>query len=184
MAIKIIKLKNIIKHNVLYPTFIGIFLSIVLVMQYYSSHEIHERKFISTQVRVIDGDTIILGELRIRLQGIDAPELGQECRDKQTMYAYKCGKMAKEYLIKLIDNQEVACTDEGIDKYKRQLAYCYVGDINLNREMVKTGNALAYSKYDLFFIKEEIQAKWNKEGIWGSEFEKPEAFRKNKNPVK
>lgn len=100
------------------------------------------------------------------------------------MYAYKCGKMAKEYLIKLIDNQEVACTDEGIDKYKRQLAYCYVGDINLNREMVKTGNALAYSKYDLFFIKEEIQAKWNKEGIWGSEFEKPEAFRKNKNPVK
>lgn len=74
MAIKIIKLKNIIKHNVLYPTFIGIFLSIVLAMRYYSSHEIHERKFISTQVRVIDGDTIILGELRIRLQGIDAPE--------------------------------------------------------------------------------------------------------------
>jgi endonuclease YncB( thermonuclease family) len=184
MAIKIIRLKNIIKKQINYPTFIGIFLSIILVAQYYISHEIHERKFISTQVRVIDGDTIMLGELRIRLQGIDSPELSQECRNKQSMQLYKCGEVAKEYLIKLIDSQEVVCTDEGIDKYRRQLAYCYVGDMNLNREMVKTGNALAYSMYDLFFTKEEIQARWNKAGIWGSEFEKPETFRKNKNLVK
>ena len=47
-----------------------------------------------------------------------------------------------------------------------------------------TGNALAYSKYDFLFIKEEMQARWNKVGIWGSEFEKPEAFRRNKNIVK
>ncbi len=50
--------------------------------------------------------------------------------------------------------------------------------------MVRTGNALAYRKYDWFFIKEEIQARWNKAGVWGSEFEKPETFRKNKNLVK
>ncbi len=184
MAIKIIRLKNIIKNNVKYPTCIGICLSIILVVQYYIGHEIHERKFISTQVKVIDGDTIVLGEFRIRLQGIDAPELAQECRDKQSMQLYKCGEVAKEYLIKLTTLQEVACTDEGMDKYKRQLSYCYVGDININREMVKTGNALAYSKYDLFFVKEEIQARWNKAGVWGSEFEKPETFRKNKNLVK
>lgn len=184
MAIKIIMLKNIIKNNVKYPTFIGICLSIILISQYYISHEMHEKKFISTQVRVIDGDTIMLGELRIRLQGIDSPELSQECRNKRSMQFYKCGEVAKEYLIKLIDSQEVACTDEGIDKYRRQLAYCYVRDINLNREMVRTGNALAYSKYDLFFIKEEIQARWNKAGVWSSEFEKPETFRKNKNLVK
>lgn len=184
MTIKIIRLKNIIKRNIKYPTFIGIFLSIILVAQYYTGHEIHERKFISTQVRVIDGDTIALGELRIRLQGIDASELTQECRDKKSMQTYKCGEAAKEYLIKLIGAQEVSCTNEGLDKYKRQLSYCYVRDINLNSEMVRTGNALAYSKYDLYFIKEEIQARWDKAGIWGSEFEKPEVFRKNKNLVK
>lgn len=184
MAIKIIKLKNIIKNYIKYPALIGIFLSIILVGQYYIAHEIHKRKFIGTQFRVIDGDTIALGELRIRLQGIDAPELEQECINKKSMKVYKCGEVAKEYLINLIDTQEVACTDEGLDKYRRQLSYCYVGDINLNREMVKTGNALAYSKYDLLFIKEEVQARWNKVGIWGSEFEKPEAFRRNKNIVK
>ena len=184
MAIEIIKLKNIIKNYIKYPTFIGILLSIILIVQYYISHEKHERKFIDTQVRVIDGDTIALGELRIRLQGIDAPELTQKCRDKKSMQAYKCGEVAKEYLIKLIGTQKVSCTNEGRDKYRRQLSYCYVGDINLNREMVKTGNALAYSKYDFLFIKEEMQARWNKVGIWGSEFEKPEAFRRNKNIVK
>ncbi len=180
MAITIRKLKNIIKNNIRYPTLIGIFFSIVLVAQYYSGHDAHEKKFIQTQVRVIDGDTIILGKLRIRLQGIDAPELIQECRDKKSMKVYKCGEAAKEYLIKLIETQEVACTDEGLDKYRRQLAYCYVGDINLNKEMVRTGNALAYSKYDLSFMKEELQARWNKVGIWASDFEKPEAFRRHK----
>ncbi len=45
--------------------------------------------------------------------------------------------------------------------------------------MVRTGNALAYSKYDLYFIKEEMQARWNKAGVWGSEFTKPKVFRKN-----
>ncbi len=184
MAIKIIKLKNIIKNYIKYPSFIGILLSVILIAQYYTSHERHERKFIDNQVRVIDGDTIALGELRIRLQGIDAPELTQKCRDKKSMQAYKCGEAAKEYLIKLIGIQKVSCTDEGLDKYRRQLSYCYVGDINLNREMVRTGNALAYSKYDLYFIKEEMQARWNKAGVWGSEFTKPKVFRKNKNSVK
>ncbi len=180
MAIKIIKPKNIIKNYIKYPTFIGAFLSIILVAQYYTIHKIHEKKFIGAQVRVIDGDTIVLDGLRIRLQGIDCPELTQKCRDKKSMKAYKCGEAAKEYLIKLIGTQEVVCTDEGLDKYRRRLAYCYVGDINLNGEMVRTGNALAYSKYDLYFIKEEMLARWNKVGIWSSEFTKPEIFRKNK----
>ena len=131
-----VKLKNIIKNYIKYPTFIGIFLSIILVTQYYIGHDLHEKRFIGTQVRVIDGDTIVLSELRIRLQGIDAPEMTQECRDKKSIKVYKCGETAKEYLIKLIETREVACTDEGLDKYRRQLAYCYVGDINLNREMV------------------------------------------------
>ena len=43
-----------------------------------------------------------------------------------------------------------------------------------------TGNALAYSKYDLSFMKEELQARWNKVGVWASEFKKPEAFRRHK----
>ena len=48
-----------------------------------------------------------------------------------------------------------------------------------------TGNALAYSKYDLYFMKEELQARWKKVGLWASEFRKPEVFRKNqRNSIK
>ena len=58
-------------------------------LEYYIGHDLHERRFIGTQVRVIDGDTIVLSELRIRLQGIDSPELTQECRDKKSMKLYR-----------------------------------------------------------------------------------------------
>ncbi len=38
-------------------------------------------------------------------------------------------------------------------------------NINFNRKIEKTGNVLAYSKYDLYFMKEEVQARWNRVGI-------------------
>ncbi len=49
MAIKIIKLKNIIKNYIKYPTFIGIFLSIILLAQYYIGHDLHERRLIGVE---------------------------------------------------------------------------------------------------------------------------------------
>ena len=141
---------------------------------------IEKKEASSSEVRVIDGDSIVLGKLRIRMQGIDAPELKQECLDKQSKLQYKCGELAKEYLIKLIAGQIVKCTDEGEDRYKRQLSYCYVGKLNLNREMVRAGYAVAYSKYDKSFVKEEMEAKINNLGIWSSEFANPENWRRNK----
>jgi endonuclease YncB( thermonuclease family) len=167
------------------PSFIGLLLIALFIGQYYiDNSNIAQvpvvKEFSNSEVRVIDGDSIALGKLRIRLQGIDAPELKQECLDNESNQLYKCGEIAKDYLIKLIDKQVVACTNEGLDRYKRQLAYCYVGKLNLNREMVRTGNALAYSKYDKSFIKEEMEAKENKAGIWASKFENPEQYRKTK----
>jgi endonuclease YncB( thermonuclease family) len=127
---------------------IGVLLIIFLIMQFYvTNNEKHERKFISSNIRVVDGDTIVLNNLRIRLQGIDAPELKQECTNLISHHTYKCGEVAKNYLIKLIGTAKVACTDEGLDKYKRRLSYCYIDQLNLNREMVKSGNALAYTKF-------------------------------------
>jgi endonuclease YncB( thermonuclease family) len=167
------------------PSLIGFLLIILFIGQYYNDNNNIApvpavKEFSSSEIRVIDGDSITLGKLRIRLQGIDAPELKQECLDNKSNQLYKCGEVAKSYLIKLIDKQVVACTNEGLDRYKRQLAYCYVGKLNLNSEMVRTGNALAYSKYDKTFIKEEMEAKANKIGIWASKFENPEQYRKAK----
>ena len=138
------------------------------------------KEFRSHEVRVIDGDSIVIGKLRIRMQGIDAPELKQECLDNKSNQLYKCGEVAKKHLIKLIDEQLIECTNEGLDRYQRQLSYCYVGKLNLNREMVRTGYAMAYSKYDKSFTREETEAKANKAGIWASKFENPEQYRRAK----
>lgn len=173
-------LKRGLNHFFKKPSFIALLLVIFFCGQYFYENHPQWQIFNNNDVRVIDGDSLALGKLRIRLQGIDAPELKQECLDIKSDKLYKCGEVAKNYLIKLIDQRTIKCTNEGFDRYQRQLSYCYIGNINLNQEMVKSGNAVAYSKYDKSFIKEEKEARSNKKGIWGSKFDCPDKWRKNR----
>ncbi|MEP4770969.1 MAG: thermonuclease family protein [Roseibium sp.] len=48
-------------------------------------------------VRVVDGDTLVLGDDTIRMQGIDAPELAQTCQNTAGK-TYRCGQIAKAFL--------------------------------------------------------------------------------------
>ena len=67
-------------------------------------------------LKIVDGDTIVLNGEKIRLSGIDAPELKQTCRkDEQKVF---CGKFAKMLLIKKIGNGTPKCISEGKDAYK------------------------------------------------------------------
>ena len=175
---KIKNIKRSLNHYFKKPSFIGLLFVLFFCAQYYYVNNYQREEFKNSEVRIIDGDSLALGQLRIRLQGIDAPELKQECINIKSKKSYMCGEVAKNYLIKLIAQQPIKCTNEGLDRYKRQLAYCYVRNINLNREMVRSGNAVAYSKYDKSFLKEEKEAKLNKIGIWGSIFDYPSKWRK------
>jgi endonuclease YncB( thermonuclease family) len=148
--------------------------SIFYLAQFLSQH----CSFKSTIIRVIDGDTLVLDSLKIRLKGIDAPETKQTCLDKKDGQIWPCGKVATEMLIALVAKQEIQCTDEGKDRYRRQLSYCYSGGINLNAEMVRQGYAIAYTYYDISFIAEEAYAKSHKNGIWTSDFVSPSDWRR------
>ena len=88
-----------------------------------------------------DGDSLSIGGERIRLFGIDAPELHQTCSRETVKWA--CGSAAAEHLTKLITGHQVRCVSLGRDKHGRSLARCSVGDVDLNRAMVATGYALA-----------------------------------------
>ena len=67
-------------------------------------------------LKIVDGDTIVLNGEKIRFSGIDAPELKQTCRkDEQKVF---CGKFAKMLLIKKIGNGTPKCISEGKDAYK------------------------------------------------------------------
>lgn len=166
------------------PSLVGLLsLMITLGMEFYS-HEFHDRDFISHQVRVVDGDTIVLTnkarKRTLRLQGIDAPELKQSCAKyvKGRVVEYPCGQQAKDYLIDFIDQRVVSCTDEGRDKYGRQLSYCFVDNVNINRLMVRQGYAVAYISFDISFMFEEWVARFSKQGLWRGLFENPSDWRK------
>lgn len=115
--------------------------------------------------RVMDGDSIVLGETRIRLEGIDAPETTQTC-GLGTSGQWRCGEGAIKQLIKLIDKQPVVCADLGLDKYRRTLGRCFAGNTNLNAEMVRTGYAWAFVRYSQTYVVQEAEAKAALAGIW------------------
>ena len=70
---------------------------------------------------VTDGDTIRIGETRIRLEGIDAPELSQRCT-RADGSGWQCGAAARAALIQKVGNQSVRYEMSGTDRYDRRLA--------------------------------------------------------------
>ena len=173
---------------------------------------------ISGKVRVIDGDTIVINGFlqkagtpgkkiknqKIRLFGIDAPEMKQICKDNFAK-KYECGVKSKEFLKKLIlkklmtpkkfgeeveNNYNVTCISKGKDRYGRILGICGYDYLNansltysLNGYMVKMGHAVAYKKYSKMFEHLENEAKEKSRGIWSGKFERPQNWRK-KNKTK
>ena len=127
-------------------------------------------------LKVVDGDTIVLNGEKIRFSGIDTPELKQTCIDKdQEIF---CGVLAKMLLIKKIGNKTPVCISEGKDIYKRTLAECFIDGESLSSFLVRSGYAFAYRKYSKKFIEDEEFARANKLGLWSMKFQYPWDFRK------
>ena len=179
-----------------------ILFSFILFLKPFASAE----EFIHGKLRIIDGDTIVIKNQKIRLWGIDAPEMKQICKNGFKKN-YNCGIKSKKALEEVIEKKLtkainmsasprkinpndslVICKTKGKDKYRRVLGICAVDRLSLfhinnslNAWMVSSGNAVAYKRYSKAFLKHEDEAKINKRGIWQGEFERPEQWRrKNK----
>ena len=123
---------------------------------------------------IVDGDSLMLDGEKIRLKGIDAPELDQICGSPEV--TYQCGREAKNHLRGLIGTSKVTCQGWQRDKYQRLLGICQAGPRELNRDMVLNGWAVAYGGYRA----EEAKARQAKTGIWAGPFEKPQEWRHKK----
>ena len=138
--------------------------------------------------KIIDGDTVLIDNFKIRLEGIDAPEIKQKCKKEKlkissiigyTFYEdYHCGKVSKKKLETKIDGSKIKCISSSKDRYKRYLATCYKNKINLNQWMVRNGHAVAYIRYSKKYLLDEDFAKQNKLGLWQGKFLNPEKWRK------
>ncbi|MGJ8570118.1 MAG: thermonuclease family protein [Hoeflea sp.] len=126
---------------------------------------------ISGVVRVVDGDSLALDKRRLRLKGIDAPELKQRCR--KDGYDYGCGVEAASYLRGLVGSRAVECKGEGVDRYGRDLVRCKAGGVDLNQTMVRSGHAVAFGDYRLA----EVEARAERAGLWAGEFDQPKQWR-------
>ncbi len=121
---------------------------------------------------VIDGDTLSSGPERLRLEGIDAPELGQLCRDGNGE-PWACGKQARGQLVRLMQGDAVECRGQEHDRYRRLLVRCQSGSRDINGLMVRQGFAVAAGGY----TDEEASARSARLGIWAGTFDTPRNWR-------
>jgi len=143
------------------------------------------RTLVATVKRVADGDTInAISEngtkLRIRLLGIDAPEVPHSTKPGQPF-----GEEARDYLDHLVDGKMVRVDAFGPDRYKRVLAVIWEEQINVNLLMVAMGYAEVYrgapcQAHCRELEKAESKAREDRVGMWvqGDKYESPAVFRK------
>ena len=128
---------------------------------------------------VIDGDTLEVDGRRIRLFGIDAPELSQSCdRDGER---WACGQASADELQGMIGAYPLSCTGDEEDTFGRLVAVCTVSGIDVGRQMVADGWATAFRRYSDKYIAEETRARARRLGLWTSHFTPPEDVRNAQN---
>jgi len=141
-----------------------------------SAHNGLPEKEVSGYPRIVDGDSIQIMENKIRLHGIDAPEIRQQC--KTDLESQNCGQASKNALFYLVGDSRIRCVWSQRDRYDRLLATCFKNNTNINAEMVRTGMALAYRRYSDDYDREEEIAKEAGIGLWATEFVAPWDWRK------
>lgn len=116
-----------------------------------------------------DGDTLVLetraGDVRIRLFGIDAPELDQTCLDARGR-PYECGDAAKRRLRDLVEGRRLECEEVDRDPYERVVAICRRDDTDVNAILVREGYAWAFREFSERYVAEERQARAQRAGVW------------------
>ncbi|MGJ4943698.1 thermonuclease family protein [Bradyrhizobium sp. HKCCYLS1011] len=131
-----------------------------------------------------DGDTIQLGDVVFRLDGIDAPELDQLCIDDHAD-SWSCGVEARDQLVKLIGGRSIRCDDLGADKTRknRRIGVCtFEGDtVSLNQQIARAGYAVSAEPAAKVHVKDDVAtAKDGARGIWKGCFVAPSEFRSDK----
>jgi len=97
-----------------------------------------------TVTSVTDGDTLRIGATRIRLAAIDANELHGGCHNA---CASMSSAAARDNLARLALGHRIECEQTGTS-YRRVVAFCRVGDVDLSCAQVRAGAAIIWDRYD------------------------------------
>ncbi len=152
---------------------VGITLLVTAIVRYFEADVPKDWQGRSPDIR--DGDTLVLAGRKVRLLGLDAPEMGQMCGEESAHWP--CGRFAKNRLAALTRGQMVRCQGKGRDRYDRILAYCETKAGDIGARLVAEGWAVSRSsRYDRL----EAQARRDGRGIWRGPFTDPADWRRQK----
>ncbi|MCF6199483.1 MAG: thermonuclease family protein, partial [Hyphomicrobiaceae bacterium] len=163
---------NRLKHGwrEVFP-WIRVFVVIGLIALVLDRGEGPPRYEVDGRARLVDGDSLYVEGLEIRLKNIDAPEGRQKCQRNGRNWL--CGQEATRRLRTFIKRRKLTCKGNEYDRHNRLLAFCSVGGVEINQWMVREGWAVSFGDYR----REERAAKRARKGIWSSQFQRPRSWR-------
>ncbi|MBT3397249.1 MAG: hypothetical protein HOB82_02445 [Alphaproteobacteria bacterium] len=130
---------------------------------------------ISGPAFVVDGNTLDIGGVLIKLYGSDAPELRQFC---VVQSRFECGYSAQAYLAGLVRGHEVHCE---LDAGPRNFGHCRIDGLvdgpTLAEQMIADGWAVSDRQVSRDFSDVELEARREKRGMWVSAFVRPAQWR-------
>jgi endonuclease YncB( thermonuclease family) len=131
---------------------------------------------LSGRARVIDGDTLEIRGVTVRLLGIDAPEADQTCA-RAGDRAWPCGRWVTQEVRAYLSGRTVTCAEEGQDRYGRVLGRCRVGDADLSATLAVSGLAWVNPRYELTYQPQEKAAALAGRGLWAMQSVPPWEYR-------
>lgn len=126
--------------------------------------------------RIIEGDFLALGNLRIRLVGVDAPEVAQQCNSAEGAF-WECAAEAEDRIRDLLRSAErVECFSNERDSYGHYLASCKADGLDVGAHLVAEGLAWPDTNYG-YYHTEAAQAQAAHRGIWQADTPSPAEWR-------
>ncbi len=120
---------------------------IPLVLNVYSFNEDNTNNIVCIKNNINENNNIKFYKLKIRMYGIDTPELKPKLNVLNREDVIQKAKIARDYLKNLILNKHVDIIFEKCvknDPFNRHLASIYFDGENINEKMVKEGYAIPY----------------------------------------
>lgn len=138
------------------------------------------REKVNGRARAVSGDTLSVAGRLIRLEGIEAPELAQTCRNSRGR-SWRCGRAAQRRLAIMTGRKRVSCEIAETGTPRLYGGRCTISDTDIAESLVKTGYVFARSGVlGSTYGTAEAEARSAKLGVWRGANERPAAFREKR----